>query len=286
MTDKNSQTNLPAGVISGKFTGGGALPDGLSRSVSSQPGYFKLEKRLPNLPVSYEQRSLPASVDKKNQSLVPMAGVVVALLFISFVGVKSLSVSPDLYSSVPTAVETVNVAFNSNIDTSNLISNVKEATVVMPEKVKNNFVTASIFSAVDNLFSSLWIWCRSIFSLIVDNWKKFLGMTPIDKSDPASSLTPELQAKLKQEITDELYNRLISGESTPAGFTGNRTGISISPSTGSTSSDEAIKQKIRNIFSDKVDISFDKSGTSGVITPQFSRMKNGSNYVFVLTPLR
>ena len=104
--------------------------------------------------------------------------------------------------------------------------------------------------------------------------------------DGPSSLTPELQAKLKQEITDELYSRLMAGESTTTNFLGSRTGISISPSTGASSSDEAIKQKIRDMFSDKVDISFDKSGTSGVITPQFSRTKNGSNYVFVLTPLR
>ena len=172
MTDQNPQTNQPTGVISGKFTGDGALPGGLSRSVSSQPGYFKLEKTPTNLPVSYEQRSLPASVDKRSQSLVPIAGAAVLLLLVVFVGVRSLSGGPDSYSSVPVATETANIALNSD----NLTSNVKDATVVMPEKVKDNFATASIFSAVGDFFSNIWIWCQSIFSAVADNWKKFLGM--------------------------------------------------------------------------------------------------------------
>ncbi|MEA2715144.1 MAG: hypothetical protein QOG91_172, partial [Candidatus Parcubacteria bacterium] len=50
-------------------------------------------------------------------------------------------------------------------------------------------------------------------------------------------------------------------------------GIAISPTTGSAGSDDLAKQKIRDSFSDAVDIRPDQSGTTGVITPIFRQAR-------------
>ncbi|MCX6713787.1 MAG: hypothetical protein NTV48_01645, partial [Candidatus Vogelbacteria bacterium] len=94
MFNKNPQINQSAGVVSGKFTGDGALGGGLARSVASPAGYFKLEKQpVSNLPVSYQQRSLPAYVDKKSRSLVPVSAVLATLFAVSLIGVSPLIMS-------------------------------------------------------------------------------------------------------------------------------------------------------------------------------------------------
>lgn len=60
-------------------------------------------------------------------------------------------------------------------------------------------------------------------------------------------------------------------------------GIAVVPSLGQSDKQEAIKNNIRNTFSDEVEVIPDNSGTSGVITPVFKKVSK-ENYVYVLVP--
>ncbi len=60
-------------------------------------------------------------------------------------------------------------------------------------------------------------------------------------------------------------------------------GIAVAPSSGSESIDEISKQRIRDSFSDEVEIHPDASGTAGVITPVFKKASK-DNYIYVLVP--
>lgn len=61
-------------------------------------------------------------------------------------------------------------------------------------------------------------------------------------------------------------------------------GIAVVLSTNSLEKDELIKQRIRDSFSDEIQIHPDQSGTSGVITPVF-RKATEDNFVYVLVPI-
>ena len=62
-------------------------------------------------------------------------------------------------------------------------------------------------------------------------------------------------------------------------------GIVLTTSTGSDKADDAMKQKIRNSFSDDVTINADGSGTAGVITPVF-KDTNGKDFIYVMVPVK
>jgi hypothetical protein len=62
-------------------------------------------------------------------------------------------------------------------------------------------------------------------------------------------------------------------------------GIVLTSSTGSDKADDAMKQKIRNSFSDDVTINADGSGTAGVITPVF-KDTNGKDFIYVMVPVK
>jgi hypothetical protein len=62
-------------------------------------------------------------------------------------------------------------------------------------------------------------------------------------------------------------------------------GIAVAPSTNSVAGDEALKQQIRDSFTDKVNVNPDQNGTAGVITPVFKKASDGS-FVYVLVPVK
>lgn len=61
-------------------------------------------------------------------------------------------------------------------------------------------------------------------------------------------------------------------------------GLAVVPSSNSEDKDEAIKNKIKESFSDEVIVKPDNSGTSGIITPVFREAK-GSDFIYVLVPV-
>ena len=74
---------------------------------------------------------------------------------------------------------------------------------------------------------------------------------------------------------------VVKSESPPPEFNG----LAVAPASGSDEQDEAMKQRIRESFSDEVRIEPDESGTSGVITPVFRKAK-GDDFIYVLVPVQ
>ncbi len=62
-------------------------------------------------------------------------------------------------------------------------------------------------------------------------------------------------------------------------------GLAVVPSSQSVQKDELLKQKIRDSFSDEVEVKPDKSGTAGIITPVFRKVR-GNDFVYVMVPVK
>jgi phosphomannomutase len=62
-------------------------------------------------------------------------------------------------------------------------------------------------------------------------------------------------------------------------------GVAVVPSSDSEYEDEVMKQRIRDSFSDEVQVRPDESGTAGIITPVFRKAK-GDDFIYVLVPVQ
>lgn len=80
-------------------------------------------------------------------------------------------------------------------------------------------------------------------------------------------------------------NNVTSGDTAPAGKTDESGSMAVFPSSGSGADDAVMKDKIRNSFSDEVNIYPDQSGTTGVIKPVFKET-DGKDFIYVMVPLR
>ncbi|MBI2100015.1 MAG: hypothetical protein HYT48_01600 [Candidatus Vogelbacteria bacterium] len=133
---------------------------------------------------------------------------------------------------------------------------------------------------------------------VVENWRDFLGLAP--KAEvlmlAASSTPNEIQQFVDQRVREELSDFLNQGKTSIAGRAGGggssaqggqgpSSGLIVVPTTGNELSDEAIKARLKEVFSDQVVVKYDPAGTTGVITPIFQRGR-GQDYLFLLTPIR
>lgn len=114
------------------------------------------------------------------------------------------------------------------------------------------------------------------------NWIAFLGgdseiVTEVTPSTIITETDPELVKKIVREELARL--QLEKGGNFP------NQGIVVIPATGDRTQDDLLKREISNSFSDEVNIRFDNTGRTGVITPIF-RSTLGADYLFVLTPLK
>ncbi len=132
-----------------------------------------------------------------------------------------------------------------------------------------------------------------------DAWAGFVG----GKSAPPETTTPvvtatttsltnltldatsleSLKAQIKSELLRELERQGQSGQTIPN--SANAAGLVVLPSSGNPAQDAAVKQELKNSFSDQVEVKFDQSGQAGVITPIFPSGR-GDNYLFILTQLK
>lgn len=134
-------------------------------------------------------------------------------------------------------------------------------------------------------------------SLFVDgvaqNWRDFIGGEDDLVDTSVGALSPAEEALLREEIKQEVLaelekeiQALVQGQNITEPTliqSQNGQGLVVVPDSGNLSQDE-VKSRIRNMFSDDVTVSFDASGQSGVITPIF-RQATGNDYIFVLTPV-
>ncbi|MFH1170822.1 MAG: hypothetical protein V1704_04660 [Candidatus Vogelbacteria bacterium] len=114
-------------------------------------------------------------------------------------------------------------------------------------------------------------------------WRGFFGQ------ETPAPVTPTLDvatlAAIKAEIKAELLRELGSSAGANVNIKQNLNapGLVVLPASGDPTLDEAMKLELKNAFSDQVEVRFDPSGQTGVITPI---LRKGDNYLFVLTPLK
>jgi len=125
---------------------------------------------------------------------------------------------------------------------------------------------------------------------LLTNWFKaildwFRRLWP--KKEVVAKITSAEREQIRQEFLAELKSQgLLNADILTGDTSGVRYGVMVAPSTGSTTRDEWLKQNLRQMFADQVNLKFDQSGRSGVVTPVFKDGRQGGDYVFVLTPLR
>ncbi len=144
---------------------------------------------------------------------------------------------------------------------------------------------------LDSIDNKIAIFTVSIRNKITDLFTRKPDVFYVDNSKPEtesaatnSSANADLQindAKLKEYVREiMLSERDVFAPGGPYG------GIVVLPSSGDKIQDEILKNRIKDSFSDEVTVSFDSSGTSGVLRPVF---KSGTslteNYMFLLVPV-
>ncbi|MBI2097477.1 MAG: hypothetical protein HYT46_00875 [Candidatus Vogelbacteria bacterium] len=158
---------------------------------------------------------------------------------------------------------------------------------------------AAVFSAVEGDLIRLWFVISDFWQTLAANfnygwrkmadaWSGFLGQTP--SPPPATSageqpvLDPALISQLKAEIKEELARELLK-----AGVVPNRnspgTGLVVLPSSGNPAVDRVLAEELEQAFSDQVEVRFDASGQTGLVTPIFPSGR-GDDYLFVITPIK
>ncbi len=127
-----------------------------------------------------------------------------------------------------------------------------------------------------------------LWDKIVLNWSRFLGKEealPVNVEAPMpNSNINQIQADIKEIKTgiNEILRRLPAGGGAPAPSALPSQGIVVAPLASTTP--EALKSRVAEMFSDQVKVNVDPSGKAGVVTPIF-RDRTGDDYIFVLTPI-
>ncbi len=171
-----------------------------------------------------------------------------------------------------------------------------------PFEIESRSAVASVYDLLWIRLDRFWLITGEFFDTIAANlkyfwdqalnsWRKFVGSEEAKTTGPPAvnpsllTLDPATLEALKNEIKAELLRDLGQQANTTQGNSGNTPGLVVLPSTGNPASDAAIKLDLQNTFSDRVEVEFDQSGQTGVITPIF-KSGRGDNYIFILTPIR
>ncbi len=167
------------------------------------------------------------------------------------------------------------------------------------EVVSQSAQTAQAFDEVGNGLGLAWRRLSDFLVTIGNNISYYLGQIgeawgnwwQDDEQANKDALKEEIRAELKLEFEQEL--QAIVNQINNLGTTGGSkatfnpdTGVVLVPSTGEPGSDQAIKNQLKNMFSDEVQVEFDASGQAGVITPIYPSGPSSDRYVFILTPIK
>ncbi len=146
--------------------------------------------------------------------------------------------------------------------------------IVYPKKVsfenlseKSNVISTAYFSKISILFVIVLVVVLFLF--------QYLFTSRIFTTTSSPKLTANLfSGDVQRAVVKDV-------EKSPPIFNG----VAVTPTSGSVSQDEALKEKIRDSFSDEVLVKPDKSGTAGIITPVFKKSK-GNDFVYVMVPVK
>ena len=135
---------------------------------------------------------------------------------------------------------------------------------------------------------------------VLANWQHFLGVAetpassaseqaPVAPLSLSTSLDPAFAQAIEKYIEQQIAARLstqIKGANVVTGPPSQpAAGLVAVPSTGDQSKDKEVHAWLEKVFSDRVTVRLDPSGTTGIVTPIFQDAPS-SDYIFILTPLK
>lgn len=234
-----------------------------------------------------------------HKKFLPLLGLFLALTVLSFNAAIDKLISDDRLSQVSDRLaQTVSSGASFFSVTSKdcqrgliVTSDFMVATVVEP--------IVGLGQSFRSLFSALSDWWDVVKQIFINLWQKikanwlaWLAGDFKNKDGQANSdlADPQLREQLKREIKSELEAELLNNRTIPGAVGINQDtvhyqGAVVLPSAGDDLSDEKLKANVTNSFSDPVNIKYDQSGRSGVVTPVFPG-RPAENYIFVLTPIK
>lgn len=226
-----------------------------------------------------------STIDFRHPRLLPMIRLALGLLLVLFV--QSLSVSnirQYLFIGERIAVEKLSRSI-ATLSKPNLQANTATALIEVDGALKRFWL------GLIDFWQTLSINSRLVIDKILAGWKNFLGAktAPVPTPAPAAgnpaagqildaAMIAQLKSEIKAELEKELLNRPASGN-LPG------TGLVVLPSSGDPIKDRAAALELSRSFSDQVEIRFEASGQTGVITPVF-RSGRGDDYLFIITPIK
>ncbi len=137
------------------------------------------------------------------------------------------------------------------------------------------------------------------FSVNIKNrWQEFVlgsksSLVNSSLAGDQTAGTALLREQIRQELLNELEGEFGSVfERLRAGYpmvvqepkNGER-GVVIVPEGKTPESNAVVRGRLKQMFSDPINVKFDVDGQSGVVTPEF-RSRTGENYIFLLTPIK
>ncbi len=156
-----------------------------------------------------------------------------------------------------------------------------------------NFSGVTILEWIANIVDQAWqvvtkivIGLGNVWTNLVTNWSRFFGREVVAPTIPTTDTgLTQLQSDIKDIKTgiSEILRRLPAGGGTVSPNTLPAQGVVVVPAGSSTP--QSLKDKVAEMFSDKVNVNVDPSGKAGVVTPIF-RDHTGEDYIFVLTPVK
>jgi len=167
------------------------------------------------------------------------------------------------------------------IDTQTSVTTVREDARVQVASL--SYGVGVLTQRVSSFLDTVHLWLRDVWNRMSAKWHLFLS-----GSDSNAQALTDAKEELKAQIRAEILSSLQASSS--AVFDGAPTtsfgqeGIVVLPKTSAAEADRIRQQAIQGVFSDKVIVSSDETGRSGVIRPIF-RSGIGEDYLYVMVPV-
>ncbi|MCR4329104.1 MAG: hypothetical protein NUV65_00985 [Candidatus Roizmanbacteria bacterium] len=141
----------------------------------------------------------------------------------------------------------------------------------------------SVTAGVSSFFDTILLWLRNVWNSISAKWNLFLSGSD-SNAQALTDAKEELKAQLRAEILSSLQasSSALQGGGSASSF--GQEGIIVLPKTSAAEANRIRQEAVQGVFSDKVMVTSDETGRSGVIRPIF-RSGVGEDYLYVMVPV-
>lgn len=164
------------------------------------------------------------------------------------------------------------------IDTQTSIATVQESAHTQAASLSSGVDLVS--QKLSSLLGSVLKWLREVWNTMSAKWHLFLS-----GSDSNAQALTDAKEELKAQIRAEILSSLQASSSAASLVSSiGQEGIIVLPKTSAAEADRIRQQAVQGVFSDKVIVTSDETGRSGVIRPIF-RSGIGEDFLYVMVPV-